>query len=315
VFKGGSDGTFPTGGMLDVIGTLYGTTYGGGGTGCGGTGCGTVFSITPGGTEKALYAFKGGSDGANPTADLTSVKGTLYGTTPNGGGTGCNGNGCGTVFSITTSGTEKVVYAFKGGTDGTNPFSGPIAINGTLYGTTSNGGSTGCNGMGCGTVFSITATGRKKVLYRFKGGSDGANPDSDLIDVNGTLYGTTFNQGGTGCNGRGCGTVFSVTPSGTEKVVYAFKGGTDGAQPSGLIVVNGILYGTTAYGGTGCSGTGCGTVYSITLSGTENVVYRFKGGSDGAVPGASLINVSGKLYSTTFNGGAQNDGTVFSVGP
>jgi hypothetical protein len=98
-------------------------------------------------------------------------------------------------------------------------------------------------------------------------------------------------------------------------VVYAFKGGTDGAQPSGLIVVNGILYETTAYGGTGCSGTGCGTVYSITLSGTENVVYRFKGGSDSAVPGASLINVSGKLYSTTFNGGAQHDGTVFSVRP
>jgi uncharacterized repeat protein (TIGR03803 family) len=75
------------------------------------------------------------------------------------------------------------------------------------------------------------------VLYRFKGGSL-----SGLLDVNGTLYGTTF-SGGT----SNAGTVYSVSTSGVVKVLYSFKGGSDGAHPiGGLIDVKGVLYGTTS---------------------------------------------------------------------
>jgi uncharacterized repeat protein (TIGR03803 family) len=90
--------------------------------------------------------------------------------------------------------------------------------------------------------------------------------------VNGQLYGTTFGGGTHSCSGsgQGCGTVFAVSPSGKEKVLYSFAGGKDGEIPSaGLLNVGGTLYGTTQYGGTGkCpayTGTpaGCGTIFTI----------------------------------------------------
>jgi uncharacterized repeat protein (TIGR03803 family) len=159
-----------------------------------------------------------------------------------------------------TSGSSyKVVYNFAGGSDGARPLAGLINVNGTLYGTTVQGGGEGCyKSFGCGTVFSVTPSGQETVLHAFTGGSDGANPKAGLIDVNGTLYGTTFHGGDTKCNGRsgvGCGTVFSITPSGAETVLHGFTGPPDGAWPAaGLRDVNGTLYGTTAEGGTpgGC---------------------------------------------------------------
>jgi uncharacterized repeat protein (TIGR03803 family) len=84
--------------LLNVGGTLYGTTSLGGG---GANGQGTVFSITPAGAETVVYAFRGGSDGSEALGDLIRVKDKLYGTTASGGGSGCKGGGCGTVFSIT----------------------------------------------------------------------------------------------------------------------------------------------------------------------------------------------------------------------
>ena len=84
--------------------------------------------------------------------------------------------------------------------------------------------------------------------------------------MGGTLYGTTTQGGGVGssCGGSSDsgGTVFSVTPSGTEKVLHTFDGnGTDGLTPrASLIDVNGTLYGTTAHGGT----HGDGTVFALT---------------------------------------------------
>ena len=135
-----------------------------------------------------------------------------------------------------------------------------------------------------------------------------ANPKAALIDVNGTLYGTTFHGGDTKC--KGCGTVFSITPSGVEKVLHSFSGPPDGAWPAAaLINVNGTLYGTTAEGGTsggcrlGLPKRGCGTVYSISPSGSENVLFRLVGPATGSYPAASLIDVNGTLYGTTENGG------------
>jgi uncharacterized repeat protein (TIGR03803 family) len=299
-FKDGSgDGANPYAGLINVNGTFYGTTPAGGANGDG-----TVFSMTTSGMETVLYRFKGGRDGAQPWAGLLNVNGTLYGTTAGGGA-----NNDGTVFSITPSGKEIRLYSFGGIGDGAKPWAGLVNVKGTLYGTTYVGGA-----YNVGTVFAITKSFTETVLHSFKGSEDGAYPEAGLLNVKGTLYGTTTSYGG------GVGAVFSVTTSGTETVLYSFKGsklGDGGVPYAGLIDVKGTLYGTTVHGGT----HGDGTVFSMTTSGTETVLYRFKGSThgDGDYPTAPLLNVNGTLYGTTYNGGnAGCDGgcgTVFSLSP
>ncbi|MGH6841232.1 MAG: choice-of-anchor tandem repeat GloVer-containing protein, partial [Methylocella sp.] len=154
-FKGGSDGAGPNGGLIaDSKGNLYGTTRHGGASGNG-----TVFKLSPGGTETVLYTFTGGSDGALPSGGLIAdSSGNLYGVTASGGASSDGG----VVFKLSPSGTETVLYSFKGGSDGSNPYSGLIADSGgNLYGTTELGGApgSGCGGFGCGTVFKLTGTG------------------------------------------------------------------------------------------------------------------------------------------------------------
>ncbi len=249
-FGGGSDGSNPYAGLIDVGGTLYGTTFAGGSYPCDfskTSGCGTVFSVTLGGTENVLHSFGAHGDGRNPRAGLIDVGGTLYGTTEHGHyacyyyyGT------CGTVFSITPSGAEKVLVSFDGQPEGAYPFAGLIDVKGTLYGTTETGGSGVCysNYASCGTVFSLRTGGHSGVLYSFNAHHDGAYPYAGLIDVKGELYGTTFKGGA-----NDLGAVFSVTLGGKEKVRHTFGAAADGAQPSaGLIDVNGKLYGTTLRG-------------------------------------------------------------------
>jgi uncharacterized repeat protein (TIGR03803 family) len=187
--------------------------------------CGSQSSIdTPGAMPQAhhirtassyqvLHSFGGSGDGDNPSAGLVvccNIEATLYGTTYGGGANCSQGGGCGTVFSVTTSGTESVLYSFKGSEDGSSPDAGLLNVNDTLYGTTYTGGANED-----GTVFSVTPSGTETVLYRFKGTpGDGANPIADLIHRKvrkGTLYGTTFFGGA-----HGDGTVFSVTTSGNS---------------------------------------------------------------------------------------------------
>jgi uncharacterized repeat protein (TIGR03803 family) len=210
-----------------------------------------------------------------------------------------------------------VLHSFKG-TDGAGPIASLIKVKGKLYGTTEGGGA-----YHLGTVFSITLNGREKVLHSFGQGTDGAIPSASLIDVGGTLYGTTELGviSSQFCNvTSNCGAVFSITPSGTEKVLHSFGGGNDGAAPvASLIKVKGVLYGTTEYGGPYRCDTGgsCGTVFSITTGGTENVLYSFgyETSADGIHPLAGLTNLDGTLYGTTSGGGAHKRGSVFALTP
>ena len=118
-----------------------------------------------------------------------------------------------------------------------------VEIGTTFYGTTEAGGKSGPDGAG--TVFSVTPSGDEKIVHSFGVRGDGQRPSGGLIDINGTLYGTTVDGGK-----YGKGTVFSVTPRGTERVVHSFGKAGDGANPfSGLVDVGGVLYGTTAFGG------------------------------------------------------------------
>lgn len=295
-FKG-TDGKEPDASLIWAKGRLYGTTYGGGSADNG-----TVFSITTSGTQRVLHSFKGGMDGALPSATLLYVNGSFYGTTPNGGGPGDEG----VVYNVTDTGTETVLHRFTGNPDGANPYARLVSVGGTLYGTTAGGGTNSA-----GTVYSISPSGTEAVLYAFGASAgDGSTPMSGLVNVKGTLYGTTA-FGGKNCGSAGCGTIFKISTSGTETVLYSFKGGSnDGSMPaSNLVRVNGVFYGTTLEGGS----ANVGTVFSITTSGSEKLVYSFQGAaSDGSEPQA-LTNVKGTLYGTTSSGGADNLGTIFSV--
>ncbi len=317
-----SDGLYPNFGSLTYVdGTLYGTTLEGGAYDQASGGGGTVFSLTASGKEALLHSFGNGKDGAFPyAASLAEIHGKLYGTTLTGGGSSasCSG-GCGTVFSITESGTEKVLYSFKGGTDGADPDAGVIAVNGVLYGTTFCGGEYD-HGSQCigGTVFSVTTRGKEKVIYSFGNGHDGANPQSPLSYTNGTFYGTTDNGGSIGG-----GTVFSLTTSGSEHVLHSFclqKSCTDGYLPRAPVIsLNGTLYGTATGGGA----YGKGIAYSINASGAFHDLHDFGNGSDGIYPNAGFVVVNGILYSTTDCGGLHNSsgcihglapgGTIFSL--
>lgn len=256
-------------------------------------------------------------------SDLRISGGFLYGTTQYGGTTNARcALGCGTLFRVDESGRERVVYRFKGGSDGAAPLAGVI-VDGVLYGTTSaGGGAAACSG-GCGTVFKVGASGESEtVLHAFAGTPDGADPVAQLVRMGGALYGTTQYGGKiTRLCPSGCGTVFSIHSQGSERVIYRFSGGKDGANPiASLHAYGGRLYGTTQYGGTTtpfCA-TGCGTVFKISTAGVKKTLHAFSysaSSKDGAFPAARVVALHGKLYGTTLGGGKYADGTVFEVDP
>jgi uncharacterized repeat protein (TIGR03803 family) len=272
----GSDGQYPDGGLIAVGGTLYGTaSYSASST----LGSGTVFSLATDGTFTVLHHFPqplSYGDGYEPTGLLAVINGTLYGTTQAGGTTGS-----GTVYGITTTGKERLVYSFLGlkGSDGQGPMGGVTAANGTLYGTTFTGGEGTCFlSIGCGIVFGVTTKGVEQMIYRFDAESGGQNPVAAVRDIHGMLYGTTAWGGGGTCSFDttrfvGCGTVYGLTTTGAETVLHAFAGGSDGANPKAdVIEMNGALYGTTSEGGFAkkCHESfdnldgGCGTVFTAT---------------------------------------------------
>jgi uncharacterized repeat protein (TIGR03803 family) len=252
-------------------------------------------------TFSTVYAFGESPDGAKPN-QLVYDGGRLYGTTSGGGAAGL-----GTVFEVTRTGGERVLYSFAGGSDGLIPYAGLARFGSSLYGTTVFGGGV-CPGNGCGTIYRIDPRGSESVVYAFTGGNDGKLPEANLIDVGGELYGTTALGGSAGL-----GAVFRFAPDERkEAVVYSFAGGTDGQTPSaGLVRIGRHVYGTTAGGGA----AGLGTVFSVDLdTGSETVLHAFSG-TDGAQPLGALAYTGCKLYGTTFAGGATGNGTVFEIDP
>jgi uncharacterized protein (TIGR03437 family) len=290
----------PSGLIQASSGLFYGTTQAGGANSSG-----TVFSVSASGALTTIYSFcsqANCTDGGGPAPSAGLVLGTegnFYGTTLS-GGLPTTGNSYGEVFNITPSGTLTTLHAFMG-TDGAGPLSGVIqASDGNFYGTTSMGGAN--NVMVAGTVYKISPAGAFSTVYNFCSGqsnmltaqcADGAEPEAGLAQgKDGNFYGTT-NGGGA----NGYGTVFKVTPDGTETVLHSFNQ-SDGSYPeytSLLLASDGNFWGTTGGGGA----RGMGTIFKITPAGVLTTVYSFgTTPADGSAP-TSLIEASdGNLYGT-----------------
>ncbi len=312
-FTGTIDGGYPAAGLIfDSKGNLFGTTFTGGSGGF----AGTIIELTqnPDGKwiEKAIYSFSGfGSDGVNPGCALIfDGRGNLYGTTQGGGS-----DLAGTVFELSPSSggtwTEKVLYNFAGGTDGSFPEAGLVFdAAGDLYGTTSAGGSNGS-----GTVFELVAgkggTWSEKVLHTFTGNNDGGSPSSGtlVMDNGGHLYGATLAGGA-----HDYGVIYQLTPqsdgSWRENIVEAFPGGNGGFASFGGLAFDksGNLFAAANY-----------AVIELTPqpNGTwsQRNIHNFIGGTDGATAESGLtIDSAGNIYGTTFSGGLHR-GTVFEMSP
>ncbi|MGD0363920.1 MAG: choice-of-anchor tandem repeat GloVer-containing protein [Bryobacteraceae bacterium] len=309
-FGGGLDGANPEGALiLDKAGNLYGTTTAGGSSNAG-----TVFKISAAGHETVLYSFTGAADGAVPEAGLArDGAGNLYGTTTAGG---ANGNG--TVFKLTAPAqkgerwSERVLYSFGTGTDGTTPVAGVTFDSaGALLGTASAGGA-----YGYGTIFELVPSKSgwtETILHDFQNEDDGAVPYGGLISYKGNFYGAAT-EGGT----AGGGTIYELSPGTggwTYTVIYSVPGwGISGEFRDLKMDASGNLYGTTH-----CDGTySAGTVYELTPAGgswTYTSLYVFTGGADGLYSFSNLAIDGGNIYGTTNEGGDSGLGVVFKIVP
>jgi uncharacterized repeat protein (TIGR03803 family) len=302
-------------------GNFYGTTAQGGANNQG-----TAFEITASGVLTTLYNFcnlPDCSDGAGPEAIVQGSDGDFYGTTEGAGFTG------GTVFKLTPNGVLTTLYSFcseSNCTDGLEPVGELIqGSDGNFYGTTYIGGAD--NG---GTAFRLTPSGTLTILYSFcqqvknQICTDGFGPLAGLVEgVNGSFYGTT-SAGGANSNS---GTVFKITPSGSLTTLHTFCSRfihgrcVDGSDPaySLILVTDGNFYGTTQKGGIHdrCDYE-CGTVFKITPGGAFTPVHDFCSYTyfpcpSGSNPNGLVQDTSGNLYGTTYLGGANGDGTIFSL--
>ena len=317
-FTGGSDGGDPLSNLvMDAAGNLYGTTFVGGAYGAG-----EVFELSPSGggdwSEKVIYSFTGGLDGANPyySGVIFDASGNLYGTTVEGGA-----SNLGTVFELSPTGgnwSEKVLYSFAGGIDGASPYAGLIfGAAGSLYGTTYAGGA-----YDDGTVFQLTPAGKgpwtETVIHTFNE-TNGAAPAGELVfDRQGNLYGVT--QGGGNSK---VGVAFKLVPSPTGRwsgeILHSFTGGSDGGFPYAEKLVFdalGNLYGTTNGGGA----SQLGTVFRLSRNAagawSEVVLYSFNGALAANPNSGLILDGKGNLYGTCANGNGESTvGVVFELSP
>jgi len=341
-FTGGRDGANPMAGLsTDAHGNLYGTTA------MGAHGYGTVFKLGHAGSGwilTPLYAFQGGSDGEYPVARVVfGPNQTLYGTTRNGGGGGCTGGGCGTLFNLqprpTACGTflcpwiETILLHFNGN-GGSYPLSEVTFDNsGNIFGTTEYGvplqdGEGSCD-PDCGLVYELSPSNggwTESTPYGFKDGSfgqNGAYPVGGVtFDSAGNLYGTTGGYFQPGI-------IFELTPPGnpywTFQQLYDFDNdGAGGPVAKMILDPTGTFYGDTAglYPGYGSQP---GSVFSFAPNGqggwTFTTLHTFS--TIGGGPAGQLLrDSSGNLYGTTIAGGNQYGncpsdgcGMIFELSP
>ncbi len=312
----------PSAGIIQTPdGMLYGTTQ------FGGVGVGTVFKLSPNGADFAdiyLFGLFPGAPQSPQATLLLGADGALYGTTSAGGNSAVGGaSGYGTVFKMNLDGSGgQVLHSFMpSGGDGQRPYDGLVqGPEGTLYGTTQEGGSTANGGSsGYGTVFRINPDGSGyRILHNFKSVSsaDATLPSAGLvIGADGGLYGASLYGGASNL-----GAIFKLGPDGSDYgLLYEF-GSTpgDGAYPQAALIraSDGGLFGTAQLGGQANGGTiyrlapaptvisslkplGGGTM-QIAVKGAPYFQYRIEGSTNHIhwVPLTNIYNATGTMQFT-----------------
>ncbi|HEU5124244.1 MAG TPA: choice-of-anchor tandem repeat GloVer-containing protein [Verrucomicrobiae bacterium] len=315
------EGANPAAGLGLLDGVLFGTTLNGGAQGAG-----TTFSVSLDGTNfNLLHSFTAVPDVNHPQGQLLPAENQFFGTGFAGGN-----NEAGAVFVADTNGSVLVLRNFskvnpdaETNSGGASPVGTLVMADARLFGTASAGGA-----AGNGTIFSMNTNGTDfSVLHDFslldsQSGTniDGAAPWDGLILSGNKLFGIA-SAGGAG----GCGVVFSIETNGNNfTTLHSFSpmnfmtaSNADGAIPyGGLVLSNGIIYGTTFAGGS----EGRGTIFSLQTNGSDfTALHHFSATDpvtrtnvDGVSPASGLILSSNILYGTASSGGAGAAGTVFS---
>jgi uncharacterized repeat protein (TIGR03803 family) len=319
-----ADGGTPLSGVLQAHdGNLYGTTTTGGANNCG-----TFYQVSLAGTFTVLHSF------CEVAEDVFNAQGPLATFEPNGApsdpifGTAASGglHGAGALFEFIPPNTYKVAHSFcsePNCADGANPKSGlqfALLSNwGSWVGTTEYGGSNNAGVIFVANRFGSigSGVGVSGIFYNFcslPNCADGGNPTSAPLIAFARFYGVT---GAGGANSAGA--VYSLNPAkNVFTVLYSFcalAGCADGAVPTGLMIgKNSQFFGTTTTGGA----NGAGTVFELTRNGnTLYTVYDFceqPSCADGGTPTANVSQGSnGALYGATTSGGANGEGTVYSI--
>jgi len=324
-FTGGAGGSGPLAGLFrDSEGNFYGTTWN-----CAPSTippCGTVFKLDTSKVFSVIYVFNGPGDGSQPNSKLVSINGELYGTTV-AGGTGPCSFGCGTIYKVSKTGSESVLYSFRGRVDGTGPQGLVRDSAGNLYGATFQSCTTNIPslqdsddcGLGFGNVFELDTHGTFKVIHTFNYPAEGGGPVRRVIrDVNGIIHGTTESGGDSNCN---CGVVYRLDANGNETILHKFFGRQSGSMPyGGLLDVAGTLFGTTISDGGDLScplNDHCAVLFQVGKSGHYTVLHHFTGGIDGLSPvGELTLGTDGSIFGVTQAGGQPGSfGTIFKYTP
>ncbi len=318
-FQGGNDGGSPLSPpILDNSGSLYGTNFNGGNGGdcySGGVGgCGLMYQFSQasngGWVETVLYNFPLDQIGLVTSLALDS-KGNLYGFYG------------GDVVQYTPSPTgnwnQNILLNVNASTNGTPVFDAA----GNLYGVTAPPSTPG-------TIFKLTQDSPGKwietILYTFAGGTDGAHPNTPLLDSARNIF-VAAEEGGMSCptsNYRQCGTIFELSPgtggTWTGTTLYEFPDDPpDGLSPSGGLIADaaGNFYGNTSSGGAYAQGAAYKLTPGENGTWTSTLLHSFAGSDakDGSSPVGNLIfDGQGNLYGSTRTGGT-NGGTVFKLSP
>lgn len=281
----GTDGGNPQFGLtLGGDGNFYGVSAEGGDHSLG-----AVFRVTPGGTVTRLASFAFDTNGAQPSASLTSgPDGELYGITSSGGTVGA-----GTIFKITTAGALTTLHSFQFTEGFVHQAALTVGPDGNLYGTSRDGGS-----ADRGSVFRITTNGVYATIASFTGVNGAVAMSQLTVGADGQLYGTT--QLGGAAN---LGTVFKVATNGVLTTLASFTDRANALPVSGLLLASdGNFY--------GCSQS---AVFKVTPGGLLTPMVSLMP-LDGLNPQAGLTpGPDGNFYGTTRNGGSNNFGTIFRL--
>lgn len=261
--------------LVEKGGVLYGTARNYSTAEC--YPCTTVFSVTPKGVGTTLYtspmSFKDEPYGLLATASSFYVSDSHY------------------ILTLTSAGAQSRLLHF---TPTVAAFLSPLVPYGSVLAGTANEGGliTSTYPRGAGAVFTLSKSSPKgsyKALYTFLGGADGAYPTGAPVDVGGTLYGVTYSGGA-----NNSGVFYSVSPAGTENVLFSFGATNNLNDASSPIYTGGKFYGTANIETTGVRGI----LYSVDTSGHMVVLHSFSE-AEGFPGGASLTALNGKVYGYT----------------